>query len=488
MNKQRICKCLLAPTVILVSILLLLGRADATAEAASRANVRKITSVNSLTGSGTIKLAKGKQAVLKTTVTVMPNRAENRKVNYKSSDKSVATVTNRGVITGRKPGRAKITVTSVKDKKRKATVKVTVLKGTVTYLGFDRHTVPPGELKKGDTIKLKPDIKISAGGSKDVVWKTSDKKVAKVDKNGTVTAVGNGDAYISVTAADGSGKASYFLVRVKAYKLKYSYEVKFLNQPYNDFSAIMYVKTNNPSCDNFVVSLYNMDGRTEVSTVDTSCSYADLKDLDNTSENTYSFYKTDGGYLGIRQFEDPGKYKVRVEEIASTDDYSYSLKGYANQGYIDVKNYEKEEKAWMESVLNKVTTSSMSKKEKMEAITKYMYDHSVYYKKSSTDGQTVWLAAELGVPFWKFSKYEFDSYDSPAILTRWGRLINYPLKSLYYKYKRGTPEWVKYHMCAQSVEDGSYYSFCHTSDSNIVDVSKIKQIDLSTWKFYECYK
>lgn len=67
-------------------------------------------------------------------------------------------------------------------------------------------------------------------------------------------------------------------------------------------------------------------------------------------------------------------------------------------------------------------------------------------------------------------------------------MIDYPLKSLYYKYKRGTPEWVKYHMCAQSVEDGSYYSFCHASDSNIVDVSKIKQMDLSTWKFYKCYK
>lgn len=62
---------------------------------------------------------------------VKPAKAS-KAVTYKSSKKKVATVSKKGVIKAKKVGSAKITVTSKKNKKAKATVKVTVKKASAT--------------------------------------------------------------------------------------------------------------------------------------------------------------------------------------------------------------------------------------------------------------------------------------------------------------------------------------------------------------------
>lgn len=477
MKKQKIFKHFKISVMLLISVLILFGKLSQTVEAASGAAVKKVTSVNELTGSKTIKLAKGKKAYLKTSVTVTPDNPENKTVTYKSSNKKVAIVTSQGMIIGKKPGKAKITVTSEKDKKKKAAVNVTVVKGSVKTLEFDRNAKTPNQLKKGDSVKLKVSVKTSAGGSKDIVWTTSNKKVAKVDKNGMVKAVGNGWAYITATAADGTGEADSFYLEVDNYKIKYKYEVKFFNQPYSGLGNLIYVKTNNPNPSSFAVRLYTMDDELDrLWGVSGASDFADLKNIGGVG-------KVKGGYLKEVRFYDvtPGKHKVRIEETTANGF------GYVNLGYFDVKDYDKELKEWMQSVIDEVTTSSMTKKEKMEVITNYMRENSIYSKTSSDSGHYVYFAAEEGVPFWKDYPYEFNSFTSPALLVQFGEMIHYPLKNLYSKYEYGTWEWDMYHMCAESVEDDSHYKFCHTPD-NVVDVSKVKQINLSKWKFYECYK
>lgn len=185
-------------------------------EAAKKVNVKQVVSVNSLTGSKTIKLAKGKKAALKTTVRVTPNRASNKKVTYKSSNKKIATVTSKGIVTGKKAGTASITVTSKKNKKKIAVVTVKVVKGKVTNITFGQTS---GVLRAGRTAKLKAAVTTSAGGSRDVVWTTSNKKVATVDKNGKVKAVKPGTATITVKAADGTEKKAVYKLTVKKKQL-----------------------------------------------------------------------------------------------------------------------------------------------------------------------------------------------------------------------------------------------------------------------------
>ena len=101
------------------------------AQAANKVTVKSVKAVDSLTGSKTIYLAKGKKAKLKTTVNVTPNNAANKKVTFKSSNSKIASVSAKGVVTAKKVGTAKITVASKKNPKKKAYVTVKVLKGKV---------------------------------------------------------------------------------------------------------------------------------------------------------------------------------------------------------------------------------------------------------------------------------------------------------------------------------------------------------------------
>ncbi len=572
--------------MLFLSALLLFTGISKTARAASGAAVKKVVSVNSLTGSKTIKLAKGKKATLKTTVSVTPNKTANKKVTYESSNTKVATVTSKGVITGKKAGTAKIIVRPAKNKKLKAVVTVKVVKGKVTGIRLNKTS---GTLAKGNTVKLKASVETSEGGSKDIAWKTSNKKIATVSRKGTVKAVGTGTATITAKAADGSGKKATYKVKVtkanggsiafandtvstlytscevrirllcsspqhgkvswetsdpevldfviepgyddvegdnvliyahqagtatikaavdgksvshkitvKDFTPQYTYEINFLNPPYADGQYnIVYIKTDNPSTDNFNLFFYDTatGQENEPMLVPAAFEYADMKSM---GPMVPSFlYKTDGGYVGVFAFEISGKTEITVQEFAldangnkMSDRPGGGMPVIANAvlGYIDIRDYNKEKEAWMQSVIDQVTTGSMSKKEKMQAITSYMLLHSVYYKLAADTGRYVNIAAEGGVPFWKLEEYEFDSFSSPALLTAFGEMIDYPLENLYYKYDRGTPEWDAWHMVARSIEDGTNYQFCPPTDSNLIDTSKVAQIDLSSWNFYKHYK
>lgn len=572
--------------MLFLSALLLFTGISKTARAASGAAVKKVVSVNSLTGSKTIKLARGKKATLKTTVSVTPNKTANKKVTYESSNTKVATVTSKGVITGKKAGTAKIIVRPAKNKKLKAVVTVKVVKGKVTGIRLNKTS---GTLAKGNTVKLKASVETSEGGSKDIAWKTSNKKIATVSRKGTVKAVGTGTATITAKAADGSGKKATYKVKVtkanggsiafandtvstlytscevrirllcsspqhgkvswetsdpevldfvtepgyddvegdnvliyanqagtatikaavdgksvshkitvKDFTPQYTYEINFLNPPYADGQYnIVYIKTDNPSTDNFNLFFYDTatGQENEPMLVPAAFEYADMKSM---GPMVPSFlYKTDGGYVGVFAFEISGKTEITVQEFAldangnkMSDRPGGGMPVIANAvlGYIDIRDYNKEKEEWMQSVIDQVTTGSMSKKEKMQAITSYMLLHSVYYKLAADTGRYVNIAAEGGVPFWKLEEYEFDSFSSPALLTAFGEMIDYPLENLYYKYDRGTPEWDAWHMVARSIEDGTNYQFCPPTDSNLIDTSKVAQIDLSSWNFYKHYK
>lgn len=64
------------------------------------------------------------------------------------------------------------------------------------------------ELKINDSLELKANISPENATNKEVTWASSDEKVAKVDGNGKVIAVGVGKATITVTTKDGNFKAS----------------------------------------------------------------------------------------------------------------------------------------------------------------------------------------------------------------------------------------------------------------------------------------
>lgn len=155
-------------------------------------------------------IIKGKKLTLKATIT--PADATNKQVAWKSSKTTVATVSKNGVVKAKKAGKATITVTTV-DGNKTAKCKITVknpIKVRKISLNKNKATI-----KKGETLKLKVKIKPSDATNKAVTWKSSNKKVATVDKNGKVKGKKKGTATITATARDGSKKNAKCKITVK---------------------------------------------------------------------------------------------------------------------------------------------------------------------------------------------------------------------------------------------------------------------------------
>lgn len=94
--------------------------AQATTETASKT----VKVINVTLDYSQITVVKGKTKTLKATIT--PTNATNKKVKWTTSNSKIATVSQKGVVTGKKAGSAKITVTAQDGSKKKAvcTVKV----------------------------------------------------------------------------------------------------------------------------------------------------------------------------------------------------------------------------------------------------------------------------------------------------------------------------------------------------------------------------
>lgn len=139
-------------------------------------------------------------------------------VTYKSSNNKVASVSSTGLITAKKAGTAKITVTSKANKKKKDTLKV-IVKQTVTGLTASVK-MPLASYKnvvaliKGKTYTISPNFKPSTASNKKVSYKSSKPSVAKVNASGKISAKQSGTAKITVTAKDGSKQTAAFTVYV----------------------------------------------------------------------------------------------------------------------------------------------------------------------------------------------------------------------------------------------------------------------------------
>jgi len=151
-----------------------------------------------------------KSAVLgvKEKLTLMPqiSAKSHASFTYTVKNSRIATVSKKGVVTGKKAGKTTVTVATHNGKK--ATLKLTVKKapGKVT---MSKKTL---ELEEGQSYTLVATLPKKTASNK-LTWTTSNKKVAKVDEKGTVTAVKAGTA--KITVATFNNKRAVCTVTVK---------------------------------------------------------------------------------------------------------------------------------------------------------------------------------------------------------------------------------------------------------------------------------
>ena len=149
---------------------------------------------------GIVCIRVGESITLKTTIT--PSNATNKNVTWSTNNKTVATVSSKGVVKGLKAGTVTITATSKDNKKIKATCKITVNpKVSVTGLKITNGNV---SIPFGGSITLKTTITPSNATNKGVTWSSSDNKTATVSSSGVVKGLKAGTVTITATSKDNS--------------------------------------------------------------------------------------------------------------------------------------------------------------------------------------------------------------------------------------------------------------------------------------------
>lgn len=131
--------------------------------------------------------------------TILPENVDNKKIEWSSSDKTIATVDENGLVTSVKEGTTTITATS-DNGKLTASCTVNVQSSAKSSISLNKTTL---NLEVGQSEKLLSKISPENVDNKKVIWSSSDKTIASVDENGLVTSLGEGSVIITVTSQDG---------------------------------------------------------------------------------------------------------------------------------------------------------------------------------------------------------------------------------------------------------------------------------------------
>ena len=147
---------------------------------------------------------------LKPTVTVTGKSS--KKVTYKSSNTSIATVSSTGVVKFKKGGAVRITVTSKSNPKKKTSVRFEV-KSITKKVSSIKTASTKIQMAVGQSQKVKVTVSPKSATCKLLSYSSSNSKVVTF-KNGTLKALKPGKATVKVSAVDGSKKYAKITVTV----------------------------------------------------------------------------------------------------------------------------------------------------------------------------------------------------------------------------------------------------------------------------------
>lgn len=178
-----------------------------------------------LTAIGSTDIKAGQTVQLRSSVT----GTTNKDVTYTSDDPTVATVDDRGLVTGLKAGKVTITAALVIEPKCKATIGINVADAVApTSVTIDAADAVQWV---GQTLQLTATVEPEDAYAI-VNWSSGNEEVATVDADGLVTFVGEGEVDITaVSAMDGKiGNTIAFVVKKGFFR-------NDLGSPYWDISA-----------------------------------------------------------------------------------------------------------------------------------------------------------------------------------------------------------------------------------------------------------
>ena len=165
-----------------------------------QANYEKYISVRSVElNTSIIKIKKGKTNTLKTKI--YPNNATDKSVVWSSEDSSIVTVDQKGNIKGIKGGTTKIVATTNSGAK---VAKCLVTVDSSEEIKAKKVTIStyPSKIIVGESKSLTAKVSPSNATNKKIIWKSSNTKIATIDKNGKIKALKAGTVKITAQIND----------------------------------------------------------------------------------------------------------------------------------------------------------------------------------------------------------------------------------------------------------------------------------------------
>lgn len=162
---------------------------------------------------------------------VGPRNADNKKLDWLSSNEKVAKVDLNGKVTALAPGEAIIFCKTTDDSNIVKTCSVNV-KSRIRVKGIELNYKNIQLYGRGCNKQLRISrITPDNVTDRSVAWSSSNKNIADVNGNGLVTSVSNGECRIIATANDGSGKKAECVVTVSGIGIKQHTKTSTYNVP-----------------------------------------------------------------------------------------------------------------------------------------------------------------------------------------------------------------------------------------------------------------
>jgi len=285
-----------------------------------------------------------------------PVNATNRNVTWTSTNSTIASVDNTGLVTGKSTGTATIKVTSI-DGGHTASCVCTVTASAVKATGVSLNTTAL-IITSGYTEQLSAVIKpLDASGksiatNQGITWKSSDINVASVDSSGQVIGINSGSTTITATTSDGGFVASCTcmvssaIIYVSSVTLNKSTLTLGLGQTETLFAQVAPAFASNRSVtwssSNTSVATVNGSGTVTAKSTGTATITATTTDGGKTSScictvsSSYRVIYRNNGSSG--EVPDPGYYTYGEEVTVSGNTGGLVKTGYFLSGWNTQSN------------------------------------------------------------------------------------------------------------------------------------------------------
>jgi len=198
------------------------------------------------------KINIGEQYALIATIT--PSDATYKKVTWSSSDNSIISVNEKGVVTPHKVGRATITATSTNGKKASCAFTVTNNIIMPTSVKINKSQI---EVKENGKMGLTAVVQPSNATNQKVTWTVENGNLASVNDQGIITGVSDGITRVTATTVNGKSSTAFVVIKTNN-KSKFNYL---------EGTTIKYWIENNTSKNVYITHIWVKDAYNQFATM-----------------------------------------------------------------------------------------------------------------------------------------------------------------------------------------------------------------------------